>query len=61
MTEPLLLTPLEASQLLKISRSKCYELIAKGQLPSLTLGCSRRIPLEQLREFIRDRVATANC
>ena len=57
--EPLLRTPLEAAQLLKISRSKCYELIAKGQLPSITLGCSLRIPLDELRDFIRDRVVIA--
>jgi len=53
MNKPLLLTPLDASKLLKISRSKTYELIAKGELPSITLGYSRRIPLDQLLELIR--------
>jgi len=58
MSEPLLVTPQEAAKLLSISRSKTYELIAKGQLPSITLGYSRRIPLAELRVFIADKTKT---
>ena len=58
MSEPLLVTPKEAAKLLSISRSKTYELIASGTLPSITLGYSRRVPLAELREFIRNSVKT---
>ena len=58
MHERLLVTPKEAAQLLSISRSKTYELIASGKLPSITLGHSRRVPLAELREFIRNSVET---
>ena len=58
MTEPLLITPAEAAKLLAISRSKTYELIAKGILPSLTIGYSRRIPLDRLRAYIDTNVKT---
>ncbi|GMV21821.1 MAG: hypothetical protein AMXMBFR57_17700 [Acidimicrobiia bacterium] len=50
--EPLLLRPLDAAKLLGISRSKVYELMAAGKLPSVTLGCSKRIPVDRLREWI---------
>ena len=38
----------EAAECLGISRSKCYELIASGDLPSIKLGQSVRIPLKDL-------------
>lgn len=58
MVDPLLLTPLEAAELLRISRSKTYELIQRGKLPSITLGYSRRIPLDALRALIKEQTTT---
>jgi excisionase family DNA binding protein len=58
MPEPLLVTPKEAAKLLAISRSKTYELIAKNKLPSITLGYSRRIPLDALRALIKEQTTT---
>ena len=49
---PLLLTVKKAAELLSIGRSQCYELVAAGRLPSIRLGSSRRIPLDDLMEFI---------
>jgi excisionase family DNA binding protein len=49
---PLLLTVSKAAELLSIGKSRCYELLAAGRLPSVRLGSSRRIPLETLMEFI---------
>ena len=50
--ERLLLRVGEAAQCLGISRSKCYELIASGELPSIKLGQSVRIPVKDLMVHI---------
>jgi excisionase family DNA binding protein len=50
--EKLLYDPREAARLLSISRTKVYELMAAGKLPSLRIGHSRRIPAEALHRFI---------
>jgi excisionase family DNA binding protein len=51
--ERLLLRPHEAAELLGLGRSTVYELIASGALPSITIGKSRRVPLEALRAWVR--------
>ncbi len=51
-TEKLLLTPVEAAQLLSISRSKLYELISQGRLTTVRIDSSRRVPREALNEFV---------
>ena len=48
----LLLRVPEVAENLGISRAKVYELMASGQLPSLRIGHSRRIPAEAIRRFI---------
>ena len=50
--ERLLLTPLEAARALGISRSKLYELLAAGVIPSVLIGSCRRIPLQDLRDAV---------
>jgi excisionase family DNA binding protein len=50
--EKLLYDVREAAQLLSISRTKVYELMASGQLVSVRIGRSRRIPAEELRRFV---------
>jgi excisionase family DNA binding protein len=53
----LLLTPEEAAESLSISRSKLYELLAAGDVESLRIGGSRRIPFDALEDFVdRHRV-----
>jgi excisionase family DNA binding protein len=47
-----LLTIVEAARRLGISRSKVYELLAVGELPSVRIGRTRRIALAALEEFI---------
>lgn len=47
----------EAAAALGISRSKTYALIGSGDLPSLHLGASIRVPVDELRQLIRDRAA----
>lgn len=43
--EAQLLTPSEAASLLRVSRSTVYRLIEAGELGSLRIGASRRIPM----------------
>lgn len=52
--EKLLLTPEEAAEVLSIGRSKLYQLLAAGDLHSVTIGSSRRVPVEALRVFVAD-------
>jgi excisionase family DNA binding protein len=55
LTDKLLLRPAEVAELLSISRSKVYELISSGRIPSIRLESESllRVPLESLRELIR--------
>jgi excisionase family DNA binding protein len=50
--DKLLLKPQEAAETLGVSRSKAYELIAAGTIPSIRVGCSVRVPVAALREWI---------
>ena len=52
----LLLRPNEAAELIGVGRSKVYELIASGQIPSVRIGASVRVPLESLKEWIAAQV-----
>jgi excisionase family DNA binding protein len=55
--EPLLVSPRQALRLLDISNSSLYGLLRSGQLRSLHVGRSRRIPLEAIKEFVAKRLA----
>ena len=50
--DKLLLRPIEAAEAIGIGRSKVYELLAAGELPSIRIGSSLRVPLDKLREWI---------
>ena len=50
--DKLLLTPEEASEVLGIGRTKVYALIADGDLLSVRIGTSRRVPRDAVDEFI---------
>ncbi len=51
-TEKLLLRASEVSELAGLGKSKTYELIAAGIIPSVRIGKSVRVPVGQLREWI---------
>ena len=53
MEEKVLLTIDEAAQRLGIGRSHAYIFVMKGELPSVKLGRSRRIPAAAVDEFVR--------
>lgn len=48
-----LLTIPAAAGLLGVSRSKLYELLAEGALPTVRIGRSRRIAIADLEVFVR--------
>jgi excisionase family DNA binding protein len=50
--DKLLLRPVEAAEAIGIGRSKVYELIARGELPSVRIGASVRVPVDALRAWI---------
>ena len=50
--QKLLLSIPEAGRMLGISRSKCYDLLRSGHLPSVYIGRSRRIRVKDLERFI---------
>jgi len=46
----------EAAEWLGLGRTKAYELVYKGVLPSVTIGRSRRVPVSALEAFVRDLI-----
>ena len=56
INETLLLKPQEAADQLRVSRAKTYELISSGQIPSIKVGSSLRVPADALREWIQRQV-----
>lgn len=47
-----LVTPAEAATVLRVGRSTVYELMGRGRLESVTIGRSRRVPVEALDRFV---------
>ena len=59
--EKLLYRPVEAAESLGISRARLYQLIATGELGSVKIGVSRRIPavdMDRYVERLRDEQGT---
>lgn len=54
---PLLVSVEEAAGLLGIGRSKCYELVSAGRIPSVLIGRCRRVPLSALEDFVSSLAA----
>lgn len=52
--EKLLLTPSEVAETLGIGRTKVYALLASGEMPSVRIGASVRIPVAELKEWLRE-------
>jgi excisionase family DNA binding protein len=55
--DKLLLRPAEAAEAIGIGRSKIYELLARGELPSVRIGSSIRVPVDRLREWIESKAS----
>jgi excisionase family DNA binding protein len=55
--DKLLLRPQEAAELLGISRAKMYDLIGRGEIPSVKIGNSTRVPHKALEQRIDELLA----
>lgn len=53
--ETLLLKPMDVAEHLGISKSKVYELLASGELPSIRIGKSIGVSTDELRNWISER------
>ncbi|WP_281279326.1 helix-turn-helix domain-containing protein [Streptomyces armeniacus] len=49
----------EVMAALRLSRFKVYDLIRSGKLPSFTEGRSRRVPVDSLATYIRNKMEGA--
>lgn len=52
----LLLTVTEAAGLLSVSRTNLYKLVQRGDIRSIQLGRSRRIPTSELARFVEEEL-----
>ncbi|MEP6760479.1 MAG: helix-turn-helix domain-containing protein [Sporichthyaceae bacterium] len=59
-SERILLTVEEAAKRLRIGRTTAYRLLADGQIASIQIGHLRRVPVEALTAFVRNRRVAAN-
>lgn len=50
--QPLVVTAEHAAKMLGISRSNLYTLLSSGELKSIKIGASRRIPIAAIHELI---------
>ena len=50
--DTMLVRPEQAAEVLNLGRSTLYELLHTGELESVLIGRSRRIPVEALRAFV---------
>jgi excisionase family DNA binding protein len=58
MDERLVLTVSEAASVLRLSRAFTYELVARGQLPSVRLGRRIMVPRAGIQRILDDSRAT---
>lgn len=57
---PALLTVPEAMASLRLSRATVYDLIRSGELGSVTVGRSRRIPAQAVTTFVAHLIESAS-
>ena len=52
--DKLLVTVEEAAERLSLGRTHCYSLVMRGEIGSVKIGRSRRVPVAALREFVEN-------
>lgn len=57
MTEPWLLRAVEVAQLLRVSRSKVFEMMAGEELPVVRIGRCVRVPRAELADWLSQRTS----
>jgi excisionase family DNA binding protein len=58
--DQLLIKPEEAAKAISVSRSTFYEMLARREIESVSIGRSRRIPVAALRRWVEDRMSRQN-
>ena len=58
-SEKLLLRVSETAELLSVARSKAYAMVQAGELPSVRMGKSVRVPAQALRDWVARQVGGA--
>jgi excisionase family DNA binding protein len=53
---PLLMTVEEAAELLRLGRTRMYELVMSGRIVSVKVGRRRLIPRKSLEEFVESLI-----
>ena len=53
--ERMLLKPNEVTEMLGIGRSRIYEMLATGELPSVRIGRCIRVPVNALKDWVHKR------
>ena len=53
--DKLLMRPTEVAEILGLGRSKTYQLILEGSIPSIRFGKSVRVPVEALQEWVNNQ------
>lgn len=56
-SEKLLLKMPEVAEILSVSRSHAYKLVAEGRLPVIHLGRAIRVPKPWVEKFVAEQVA----
>jgi len=49
--DPILVTVDQAAVMLSIGRSKAWELVSKGELPTVRIGRACRVPVSAIHDF----------
>ena len=57
ISEMKLLTTVEAQNILSIGRTRLFKFIASGEIESVRIGTSRRIPVSAVEKFIEKLIA----
>jgi excisionase family DNA binding protein len=55
----LLITVNEAAASLSVGRPKMWQLVMTGEVPSIKIGASRRIPVRALEDYVQRQLAAA--
>jgi excisionase family DNA binding protein len=58
--DQLLIRPEEAAKAISVSRSTFYEMLARREIESVSIGRSRRIPVAALRRWVEEQASQQN-
>lgn len=53
--DKILLKPMEAAETLGLGRTRIYEMLACGELPSVRIGRSIRVPVAALNKWVEEK------